>query len=80
MKTRLLIIGAILIVFGISSIPLLSVYSLFTSIPIMILGGSIVGLGFVRLQLSRIVIMSSPIIAGYYLITYSLMVQSQALT
>lgn len=80
MRIMFLIMGAILIMLGIFSAPSLSVYSLFTSIPIMILGVSVVGFGFVRLHLNKIVIVSSPIIASYCLIVYSLMVQSQALT
>ena len=80
MKPKFLIIGTILMILGIASAPLLSAYSLFTSIPIMILGGAVVGFGFVGLQLSQIAIVSSSILAGYYIVTYSLLMQSQALT
>jgi len=52
MKTRLLIIGGILIILGVSFASILSVYSLFTSIPIMILGFYIICNGSENYNLS----------------------------
>jgi len=80
MKTRLLIIGGILIILGVSLTSILSVYSLFTSIPIMILGFCIIGFGLIKLQLNKSIILSSLIIISYVFIAHMLMVQNQSLT
>lgn len=80
MKTLFLVIGIFLIIVGASSTILLSVYSLFTSIPIIILGFCVIGFGFTRVCISKVAIVSSTIIVAYCLISYALMVQSQALT
>jgi hypothetical protein len=80
MKTRLLIIGGIPIIIGISLTPILSVYSIFIPIPIAILGFCIIGFGLLKFPLYKTVIISSVIIIVYLVIMYTIMVQSQALT
>ena len=80
MKTTYWIVIGILIALigGLSSI-YLSVYSLFVSIPIAILGFCIIGFRVTKICINKIVIASATIIAVYYSATYVLMIQSQAL-
>ena len=80
MKTKSWIIVGIFIALigGLSSIYLL-VYSLFVSIPIVILGFCIIGLKVKKTCINKTVIASATIIAVYHSTTYALMIQSQAL-
>lgn len=72
------VIGGMVIVLGLALIPLLSIYSFFVSIPIVITGICILVSGLVKVIPNKIVMGTSSILGIYYMGMYLFMISNQA--
>lgn len=75
-KFKLTVSGVILAAIGFATIPLLSIYSFFISIPMIIIGVGVMGLGLIKLRASKIAMAISSVLGIYYLAIIILMLQN----
>lgn len=75
-KFKLTVSGVILAAIGLATIPLLSIYSFFASIPTIIIGVGVIGLGLIKSRASKVAIVISSVLGIYYLAIIILMLQS----